>query len=81
MGNDKSVVVRREYGKIEYHFREVMEQKHINRNQLAQRAGVRFEVADHFYHGGIERMDMDVLARILFVLDCDISDVMRYSNK
>ena len=52
----------------------------INRNQLANRAGIRFEVADRFYNGNIERLDVDVLARICFVLDCDIADVITFSK-
>ena len=55
-----------------------MDSKGINRNQLASRAGIRFEVANRYYNGQIERMDIDVLTRICFVLDCDVGDVMKY---
>jgi putative transcriptional regulator len=58
-----------------------MDEKQINRNQLASRAGFRFEVADRLYHGNIERLDMDVLAKICFVLDCDVADVIRYDRE
>ena len=57
-----------------------MDKSNINRNQLAQRAGIRFEVADRFYKGEIERLDIDVLARVCFVLNCSIADVMRYTQ-
>jgi len=57
-----------------------MDEKQITRNKLANRAGIRFEVADRFYKGNIKRMDMDVLARICFVLDCDVSDVINYEK-
>jgi putative transcriptional regulator len=79
MGN--SIYVPQNYGKIVFSFGKVMNEKTINRNQLANRAGIRFEVADRFYNGNIERLDIDVLARVCFVLDCNIADVMNFSQK
>ena len=78
---ENSVLVPQKYGKIQFSFDKVMDAKQVNRNQLASRAGIRFEVADRFYNGNIERMDMDVLAKICFVLDCDVSELMRYDKQ
>jgi len=77
---DNSVLVPQKYGKIQFYFKEVMDRRNINRNQLASRAGIRFEVANRYYNGRIERMDMDILARICFVLDCDVADVMQFQK-
>lgn len=75
-----SVFVPQNYGKIVFSFRRVMDDKKINRNQLCKLTGVRFEVADRFYNGNIERLDMDVLARVCFVLDCNIADVLTFDK-
>jgi len=75
-----SVFVSQDYGKIVFSFRKVMDDKKINRNQLCKLTGVRFEVADRFYNGNIERLDIDVLARICFALDCDIADVIKFDR-
>ncbi|NLW79938.1 MAG: helix-turn-helix transcriptional regulator [Ruminococcaceae bacterium] len=77
---ENSIIVRKDYGKIHFCFKEVMAQKGINRNQLAKRAGFRFEVADRFYQGKLERIDVDVLARVCYVLGCSIADVMKYER-
>jgi len=77
---ENSIFMPQNYGKIIFSFNKVMDKKQINRNQLATRAGIRFEVADRFYNGNIERMDMDVLARICFVLDCDVADVIIFQR-
>ena len=79
MGN--SIYVPQNYGKIIFSFGKVMNEKKINRNQLANRAGIRFEVADRFYNGTIERLDVDVLARVCFVLDCNVADVITFSQE
>ena len=73
-----SVFVPQDYGKIVFSFNKIMDSRKINRNQLSKLAGVRFEVADRFYNGNIERLDIDVLTRICFVLDCDICDVISF---
>ena len=75
---ENAVFVPQDYGRIVFSFGKVMDDKKINRNQLARRAGIRFEVADRFYKGEIERLDVDVLARVCFVLGCDVGDVVRY---
>jgi len=75
-----SVFVQQNYGEILFSFNKVMDERNINRNQLSKLAGVRFEVADRFYNGNIERLDIDVLTRICFVLDCSISEVISYQK-
>jgi len=75
-----SVFVPQDYGKIVFSFGKVMDDKKINRNQFSKLAGVRFEVADRFYNGNIERLDIDVLTRVCFVLDCDVSDVISFQK-
>ena len=78
---ENAVFAQRDYGKIVFSFGKVMDSKKINRNQLATRAGIRFEVADRFYKGEIERLDVDVLARICFVLGCEVGDVVSYCSQ
>ena len=80
MSNANSIFEIKDYGKISFHIKEIMDKKSITRSALARLADVRFEVADKWYNGNIERMDVDVLTRICFVLDCDISDLMTYSK-
>ena len=80
MSNVNSVFEIKDYGKISFHIKEIMDEKNLTRSALARLADVRFEVADKWYNGNIERMDVDVLTRICFVLDCDISDLMTYSK-
>ena len=78
---ENAVFVPQDYGRIVFSFGKVMDDKKINRNQLARRAGIRFEVADRFYKGEIERLDVDVLARVCFVLGCEVGDVVRHENE
>ncbi len=78
MEEPKSIYVKQNYGKIVFHIKEIMDKKNITRNTLARLIDVRFEVADKWYKGEIERMDIDVLTRICYVLDCEVSDLIEY---
>ncbi|MEG0580027.1 MAG: helix-turn-helix transcriptional regulator [Niameybacter sp.] len=80
MDNTNSIFEIKDYGKISFRVKEIMDAKNMTRSKLAKLANVRFEVADKWYNGNIERMDIDVLTRICFVLDCNIGDLMTYSK-
>ena len=80
MDNTNSIFEIKDYGKISFHVKELMDAKNITRSKLSKLANVRSEVADKWYNGNIERMDIDVLTRICFVLDCSIQDLMTYSK-
>lgn len=80
MDNTNSIFEIKDYGKINFHVKEIMETKNMTRSKLSKLANVRFEVADKWYNGNIERMDIDVLTRICYVLDCSISDLMSYKK-
>ena len=71
----------KDYGQIEIHLKEYMDTKNISRNALARAINTRFEVIDKWYHGHVEKIDSDILARICFVLDCNPGDLIRYSSK
>lgn len=75
---EKGVLVRTDYGRIELRLRERMDAKGISRNQLAKRIDARFEVVNKWYRGELEKMDLDILARICYALDCTTEDLLRY---
>ena len=80
MKTSKSVITINDYGKITVHIREIMDSKGMTRNYLAKAANTRFEVIDKWYNGQLEKMDLDVLARICYVLDCSPADIIKYNK-
>ena len=75
---DKAVLVRANYGHVELRLKEIMDARGISRNQLAKRIDARFEVVGKWYKGEVEKMDLDILARICYALDCTTEDLIRY---
>lgn len=68
----------KDYGKVELKVKDIMEKKHITRNKLAVLTGAKYNVIDRYYNSELARIDLDVIARICYVLDCDISDIIKY---
>ncbi len=75
-----SIFEMKEYGKICIVIKSEMEKSKITRNKLAKLTGARYDVINRYYNNSIERMDLDVLARICFVLGCEISDILKYEK-
>ena len=75
---ERAVLVRADYGHVELRLKEVMDERGISRNQLAKLIDTRFEVVGKWYKGEVEKMDLDILARICYALDCTTEDLIRY---
>ena len=68
----------KDYGFIEINIKDIMDTKGVTRNALARAINARFEVINKWYHGDVERIDTDILARICYVLECTPADVISY---
>ena len=77
---NKSVVKLLDYGKIEVHLKEILDAKGFTRNYLSTATNTRFEVINKWYENDVERMDLDVLARICYVLECKPEDILKYKQ-
>ena len=75
----RSVVNLSSYGNISIHLKELIEEKGITRYRLAKLADTRFEVIEKWCAGTVERIDSDMLARFCYILDCSVSDIIRYN--
>lgn len=65
-------------GNITINIKPIMNEKHITRNALARAINTRFEVIDKWYHGYVEKIDSDILARLCFVLECNPDAIIKY---
>lgn len=79
MNELRSVINLSSYGKIYVHLKELIEEKGITRYRLAKLADTRFEVVEKWCSGTVERIDSDVLARFCYILDCEITDIIKYN--
>ena len=78
--DENSVYFLKDYGKVSLTLKEFMKEKHITRNKLSSQTGSNYNVIDRYYKNNISKVDLDVLARICFVLNCNISDIITYEK-
>ncbi len=80
MENSKSILSVKEYGKIDICLKEVLEARGVTRNALAKATNTRFEVIAKWCGNKVEKLDLDVLARICYVLECSPGEIVRYRD-
>ncbi len=70
-----------EYGHIKVKLAEVLDSRGITRNRLRTLTSSRYEVVDRYYKGvNVEMADLDFLAKVCYVLDCEVSDLLEYQR-
>ncbi len=66
------------YGTIRIKLDEIIKKAGISKNKLSHRAEMQRSQINHYCNNEITRLDIDVLARICTVLECDISDLLEF---
>ncbi|MDR0326135.1 MAG: helix-turn-helix transcriptional regulator [Oscillospiraceae bacterium] len=75
---DSGIFVLKNYGKVIITFREAMEMRGFNRNKVAKMTGLSYNTINRYYQGdGISGVDLDVVAKICYVLQCEVGDLLK----
>lgn len=70
-----------EYGNVRIKLAEVMDSRGITRNRLCKLTGSRYDVVTRYYRGdNVQMADLDFIARVCYVLDCRIEDLLEYQK-
>lgn len=80
MDTDKSIFELVDYGKIVIDVKTLMDKKNITINSIVRKTGIHHRVVTRYYNGDVTRYDGDILAKLCYVLECDLSDIMRYKR-
>ncbi len=73
------VYVLENFGRIDIKLKEILDRKGISRNKLCNMMGTNYDLITRYYNNKVTRVDLEILAKICFVLDCSINDVLVYS--
>ena len=66
------------FGTVKINLAQIIEEKGISKNKLSQRAEMQRTQLNNYCNNRISRLDIDVLARLCTVLECDISDLLEF---
>jgi putative transcriptional regulator len=65
-------------GEIRIHLDKLMAEKNISLNQLSFRTEMQRSQLRKYRDEKIQRLDIDILIRLCYVLECDLFDLIEY---
>ena len=69
-----------DYGIVKIKLKEVLEARGKTRYYLAKATGTNYSVVTAWCKNDVTRIDLDVLARFCFVLECGVDDILEYTK-
>ena len=66
------------FGSVRIQLDELIQKSGISKNKLCQRAELQRTQLNYYCNNSISRLDIDVLARICTVLQCEIGDLLKF---
>ena len=63
---------------IRIRLNELLESRNVSLNQLSFRAEMQRNQLRKYRDNKIQRLDIDILLRLCYVLECDLSDLIEY---
>ena len=73
-----SIITYVDYGGIYFNIKPMMQKRKLTKTQIAKRTGLHNQIIDRYANGTITRYDKDVLAKLCYVLDCNLNEIMYY---
>lgn len=67
-----------EFDTIRLHLKELMKDRNISINKLSFRAGMQRTQLKKYCRNEVQRLDIAVLSRLCYALDCDLNDLLEY---
>ncbi|MGN1268392.1 MAG: helix-turn-helix domain-containing protein [Candidatus Aphodocola sp.] len=78
--NEESVYILKNYGKATINLKNLLEEKNMSRNKLCGLIATNYDLVNRYYNNKVTRIDLDIVARICYVLDCEVSDLIKYEK-
>ena len=67
-----------DFGTIRIKLEEVIQQSSLSTNKVAQLSQTQRGQLNHYCKGDIQRIDLAILSRLCYALDCRVEDVLEY---
>ena len=68
-----------DYGKITIKLRNIMDKDNISIYKMSQATGLKYNTIKSYYDNtNLTRYDSDVLAKMCYALNCELSDILEY---
>jgi len=69
-----------DFGQVVFKIDQVLAEKKISKNKLEKEAKLQRTQLNSYCNNKVRRIDLQTLAKICYVLDCGIEDIMEYER-
>lgn len=77
---DTNIYTLKNYGKVEIVLKELLNKKNISRNKLSMMIAANYNLVNRYYNNKVIRIDLDIIARMCFALNCNVTDILKYKK-
>ncbi|MFA9466965.1 MAG: helix-turn-helix domain-containing protein [Velocimicrobium sp.] len=69
-----------DYGNVKIYLKDLVEKENISISKLSRLSGIQISQLKRYMEGNIQRVDLSVLSRLCFILECEIGDILKYEK-
>lgn len=69
-----------DYGKVSCNLKNVLKEKNITIYRLSNITNIKYEIIKKYCDNNIQRIDLDILAKICYCLNLEVNDVLKYQK-
>lgn len=77
---NNSIYILKNYGKVQINLKEIIDTKNISRSKLSTMTALGYDIINRYYNNKVNRIDLDVISRFCYVLECNIGDLLKYKK-
>ena len=78
MNKTDGIITYIDYGYIKYDIKSIMNKKNLSKNQIVKKTGLHHQIIERYINNSITRFDKDVLAKLCYILDCRLDEIITY---
>ena len=75
----RGIIELKNYGKVEIKLSSIMDKKNISIYQMSKLTSLKHSTVKSYYNNcPLTRVDLDVISKFCYVLNCKIEDILEY---
>ena len=77
----RGITELRDYGKVQINLKQLMDEYSISVYQMSKLTGLKYNTIKSYYiNAPLTKVDLDVVAKMCYVLNCNVKDILEYVN-
>ena len=81
MNGVRGITELKDYGKVEIKLSSIMDNKNISIYKMSRLTDLKYSTIKSYYSNSpISRVDLDVLSKMCYVLNCGVEDILSYNR-